>query len=206
MQPGPAPSFGGTPSSEQSGRFSGAGATTGRATSAQTAGTVGTAQAPAKSHVRCGARANLSVVVRTAFVFALVLAACSGVEPLEPVGTTDGSPSSGETSSSSDQGSGADTTASSTSGADATDEAATAAPATTAADETGGSEGPCPVGSEGCACTPEDACDPGLSCLSGFCVDTGRRCPLGAEGCPCTTGGACDPGLQCASMICVDPG
>src|SRR5260221_12282884 len=29
----------------------------------------------------------------------------------------------------------------------------------------------CSVGSEGCACTPGGACDPGLSCLSKFCVD-----------------------------------
>ena len=95
--------------------------------------------------------------------------------------------------------------------ADVTGEAGTTigttmAPGTADAGEGGGSEGPCPVGTEGCACTPADACDPGLQCLSGFCVDAGPGCPVGAEGCPCTGGGACDPGLQCASMICVDPG
>lgn len=31
---------------------------------------------------------------------------------------------------------------------------------------------PCPVGSEGCACTSENACNPGLRCLSRKCVDT----------------------------------
>jgi hypothetical protein len=29
----------------------------------------------------------------------------------------------------------------------------------------------CPVGSEGCRCTPGGTCDPGLTCLSNYCVD-----------------------------------
>lgn len=30
---------------------------------------------------------------------------------------------------------------------------------------------PCSMGSEGCACTAEGACDTGLSCFSELCVD-----------------------------------
>ena len=73
------------------------------------------------------------------------------------------------------------------------------------ADDTTGAPGPCPVGSEGCSCTAAGACNPGLSCLSMICVDTGQSCPVGHEGCPCTLNGTCDPGLQCLSNVCVDP-
>jgi len=46
-----------------------------------------------------------------------------------------------------------------------------------------GGVGDCPVGSESCPCTAGGACDPGLTCLSGFCVDvtceTDLDCPNG---------------------------
>jgi hypothetical protein len=41
------------------------------------------------------------------------------------------------------------------------------------------SEETCPVGTEGCDCTRGGACDPGLACLSDFCVDAG---PQGGSG------------------------
>ena len=37
----------------------------------------------------------------------------------------------------------------------------------------GSEEGTCQVGSEACACTGGGGCDPGLTCLSGVCVDAG---------------------------------
>ena len=132
----------------------------------------------------------------------LTLAACA-VEPLEPVGTTTTttvSDTSGDTEVSGvppgdtepmhrldSSGTSAMSTSTGTAGGTATD------------------TGACQVGEEGCPCTASGACDPGLQCLSNFCVDLGGTCPIGAEGCPCTQGGACDPGLICASMTCVDP-
>jgi hypothetical protein len=39
--------------------------------------------------------------------------------------------------------------------------------------EPGGAQPGCPVGSESCPCTPGGSCDPGLTCLSNLCVNTG---------------------------------
>ena len=138
--------------------------------------------------------------MRSIAILVLFAVACVGVDPVEPIGTTM-----------------APSTASLGGSGDTTMPAASDDTAGTTAGSSGSSSGPgadesgsttsatCPVGSEGCPCTSRDVCDPGLQCLSMFCVDTGQRCPIGAEGCPCTDGGACDPGLQCASMVCVDP-
>ena len=134
----------------------------------------------------------------------LILAAgCIQVEPIEPLPETHYAPTS------TTEG---DVTFSST-GSGTSDTGASATAATAIADDTGttaappvtsdGSEGPCDVGTEACPCTPGGSCDPGLTCLSGFCVDVG--CPIGSEGCACTQGGGCDPGLECLSMLCVDP-
>jgi hypothetical protein len=139
------------------------------------------------------------------FLAAILAAGACAIEPVEPIGppatTTDGSSSGDGTATggvaTSDPMRGADETGTGT-GADTGTGTGTAT--------SGGSGGACSVGEEGCPCTPRGACDPGLSCLSEFCVDVGGGCPIGAEGCPCTQGGACDVGLQCASQICVDPG
>jgi hypothetical protein len=39
----------------------------------------------------------------------------------------------------------------------------------------GSSAASCPVGGEGCACTPGGGCDQGLSCFSYHCVDSGAK-------------------------------
>lgn len=52
----------------------------------------------------------------------------------------------------------------------------------------GNGEGDCTVGFEGCACADGGSCEPGLTCLSELCVDTG------GTGGSCTTGGGgCTP-------------
>ena len=59
-------------------------------------------------------------------------------------------------------------------------------------------DGSCTVGAETCECTQGGACDPGLECLSGLCVDPNGGGTTSPEG-------TCDPGLECLSGICVDP-
>ncbi|MCA9686248.1 MAG: hypothetical protein KC457_29035 [Myxococcales bacterium] len=63
----------------------------------------------------------------------------------------------------------------------------------------------CPIGGEGCACTPGGGCDPGLSCEAGLCLaadetDTGACSELG---CACEDDQDCDAGLKCAGGSCV---
>lgn len=138
---------------------------------------------------------------RLVLVLSLLAApACIEIEPIEPSPLTHYAPTS---SSDTDVAGtiGTSDTGAPLTGATAADDTSTTAvpppPITT------GNDGPCTAGSEGCPCTPGGSCDPGLSCLSGYCVDVG--CPIGSEGCACTKGGGCDPGLECLSMLCVDP-
>src|SRR5258706_6537689 len=84
-------------------------------------------------------------------------------------------------------------------------------------------EGSCPIGGEGCACTVNGACDPGLTCLSSVCVtvpDSGTdggtgSCNAGQATCNamCTDlstdnancgscGNACPGGTKCAAGSC----
>jgi MYXO-CTERM domain-containing protein len=50
----------------------------------------------------------------------------------------------------------------------------------TTSGEEGSSEGECPIGAEGCACTPGGGCDPGLACEDDVCVPE----PIGGTGGP----------------------
>src|SRR5262245_55046804 len=59
----------------------------------------------------------------------------------------------------------------------------------------GGGEESCPVGSERCACTSASVCDPGLSCISGRCVNAnpslgGLGGAQGGQLMPISTGGS----------------
>ena len=55
--------------------------------------------------------------------------------------------------------------------------------------------GGCQTGSEGCACYGNDSCNPGLSCLSHFCVNpTGGGGTTGTAGASGTTGGGGNAG------------
>src|SRR5262249_47933192 len=123
--------------------------------------------------------------VRRSLALALSLG-CGTVEPTDPYGPPNtsptGVPSDGSTSSD---------TGSSTSGSDAT-----------AADTTSG----CAVGTEGCPCTQGGSCDPALACLSNVCVDPGPLCPAGSQNCPCTRAMTCEAGLVCDANHCVPAG
>src|SRR5688572_15815987 len=122
--------------------------------------------------------------MRTVPVAALLLAACPSSPPFVTT-LTDG-PSTSTTTA------GATTTTT-----DATTSSSTA-PTTTAPTPDMGP--PCPVGSSGCPCTMGGACDPGLACEAGACVE---GCQVGSEGCACTQGGGCDGGLMCDAGTCV---
>lgn len=142
--------------------------------------------------------------IGSALALALASLSCA-IEPVEPVGTT-------TTTTGADSGGGTLVTTLPPSDTDPMhnlDSSGTAATSTGSGGATGtgtgGGTAGCEVGQEGCPCTASGSCDPGLQCLSQFCVDVGDMCPIGAEGCPCTQGGACDPGLVCASQVCVDP-
>src|SRR5262245_32566703 len=111
--------------------------------------------------------------------------ACIEIEPIEPIyPTTDlgsGTSSGSDTGSSDDPrrdsldetGRGSDT-------GTGTGTGSTGVPP----EASSGGEGACVAGQEGCPCTPGGSCDPGLDCLSGFCVDVDGGCPVGSEGCP----------------------
>jgi hypothetical protein len=60
-------------------------------------------------------------------------------------------------------------------------------------------------GKQGCACTDQGLCDPGLQCLSDTCQPEGA-CATGAQGCPCYGNGTCDGALACDDQrLCQSP-
>lgn len=73
---------------------------------------------------------------------------------------------------------------------------------TTSASSASTTDGSCDIGTQGCVCTNGGACDPGLECVAGSCVNP--DCAIGTLGCPCTEGGACDPGSVCNAGFCID--
>lgn len=81
--------------------------------------------------------------------------------------------------------------------------------------EAASSTGGCPVGSEGCACTPGGSCDGELACLSMICVDASADSTASATGMtsPCGNGEVdddeecdgdpgCDEACQLVDYIC----
>lgn len=62
-----------------------------------------------------------------------------------------------------------------------------------------GGEGECPIGAQGCPCTPGGGCDPGLACEAGTCVPdsagTGDASGEGSEGSDEACGLDCGPAL-----------
>jgi hypothetical protein len=150
--------------------------------------------------------------IRSLLLAPILTAACIEIEPIEPLPTTHYAPTSSSDGTAADTSAtggtasgtgGSGTAATAVADETATGSGTTAAPPPVTSD---GSEGPCTQGGEGCPCTAAGTCDPGLQCLSGFCVDPDGGCNIGSEGCPCTMGGGCDPGLECISDVCVEPG
>mgnify|MGYP000234552991 CR=1 FL=1 len=117
----------------------------------------------------------------------------SATEPAETgVGPTSASASTTDASD--------DTTSTSDPSTTAVSASTTSDDTTSTADDTTGA--PCPEGSQGCPCGPDNACDRGLECQADLCLPI--DCPEGTQGCPCGPGDACDMGLTCQAGLCAD--